>query len=413
MTDLADLARRHGWKTVVPARMNCLEANRLLLERSELPGILVDVGDERRLLSKTRFREELARPFRQDIYAQRSVGELPKTCFIPLTVIEEDTAIEEGAALALGRDQDHVYEPVVIRPRAGEDAILDVFHVFLALTGRLNEEIGLARTLLEEVNRTNDLLLQGMSYASRLQGALMPKAPAAPMDVDAAVLFRPRDRVSGDFYWFTADEERFFAVVADCTGHGVPGAMISMTAMPMIQRLCEQHGLCDPAGVFTQLNREMRGALHGAHVDDGSYDDGMEAVACSVDRRSGRAVVASAGLSFEYVSEDDAQRVRAFRTGIGYRENPEKVDYEAFELDLPPGATALMFTDGFTEQIGGDKSVMLGRRRLLKMVRDHLAEDLTETLETTGDRIDAYRGEETVRDDQTLFAFRLANGAAS
>ncbi len=410
MTELADLARLHGWKTVVSPDMRCLEANRLFLERSELPGVIVREGETVALLSRARFREELTRPFRQEIYSSRPLRDLPAACFVPIVMINADTQIEAGAEMALNRPVHDIYEPVIVKLE-GELAVLDVYHVFFALTGRLNDEVDRTRSLLRQVNRANDLLLQGINYASRLQGAMLPQMPDSPPEVETAILFRPRDQVSGDFFWFTHDKDRFFAVVADCTGHGVPGAMISMIAIPALARICETRGLHDPGGVFREWNMELRESIHGrGQSHEQSYDDGLEAVACSIELKSRKASVTSGGLGFHYLTKDGGDVVKAYREGLGYKANRDTIEYPTTEVEIPAGATGLMFTDGLTEQMGEEKRIMLGRRRLINLIEETLDQDLDSAVDTVRHRVDDYRGAEVIRDDQTLLAFRFNHG---
>jgi phosphoserine phosphatase RsbU/P len=268
-------------------------------------------------------------------------------------------------------------------------------------------ELELAHDRLERANRQ---VVESIGYARRIQDSVLPDRNAlAAAGVEVAVLWEPLHVVGGDYFWLEAIDDLCVIAVADCTGHGVPGAFLTLIVATSLDRLLHERGLRSPAAILagldamvrTQLRQDGRGA---------ESDDGLDCGICVWDRAAGTLRFAGAGLSLTTVRDGVAERVRGGRRGLGY----PRTGREALPEDVAvpvAGATFYLMTDGITDQMGRadpDRAPrLLGQRGVTDSLLRHAHRPLAEQPAALEAELDAYRGGEARRDDMTLVAFRF------
>ncbi|SMH59424.1 SpoIIE family protein phosphatase [Azospirillum agricola] len=264
----------------------------------------------------------------------------------------------------------------------------------------------------EALAATNRAIMDSINYAHLIQSSILPNADTlAAALTEHFVLWRPRDVVSGDFYLCRAVADGFVVAVADCTGHGVPGAFMTMTASAMLDNALDQMGGRDPAAVLSVVDRKVRAALH----QDGlarslaeQFDNGLDLALCHVDPARRRLTFAGARIPLLIVTAEGVGELRGDRHSLGYRREagaPE-VRFTNHGMALLPGQTFCLGTDGLTDQDGGERGRSFGRKRLreaLERMGGQPLDQLRAELEHSLDRHQAGRSQ---RDDITLFGFR-------
>jgi tetratricopeptide (TPR) repeat protein/serine phosphatase RsbU (regulator of sigma subunit) len=280
-----------------------------------------------------------------------------------------------------------------------------------------NAELKSTNQALEESNRIiqhqaetlsekNEEILDSIRYAERIQRAILPSAEKwQRLLPQSFLLYKPRDIVAGDFYWLEETEQYIFLGVADATGHGVPGAFVSIVCANALHKAVLEEGLESPAEILWRVREVVVSQLTqaGEKVKDG-MDIGLIRFAKG-DR--GRAVFAGANRPLWIVSAEGLLEVAGTRQPIGYVEEPKA--FEEVELMLGSRAPAMVyaFTDGIVDQMGGPK----GRKLLPKGMREWLlslwsqpvakqAESLTALFET-------WRGDRPQIDDVTIVGVRV------
>jgi tetratricopeptide (TPR) repeat protein/serine phosphatase RsbU (regulator of sigma subunit) len=260
-----------------------------------------------------------------------------------------------------------------------------------------------AETLLEK----NEEILDSIRYAERIQRAILPSAEKwQRLLPQSFLLYKPRDIVAGDFYWLEETEQYIFLGVADATGHGVPGAFVSIVCANALHKAVLEEGLESPAEILWRVREVVVSQLTqaGEKVKDG-MDIGL--IRFAKGDRS-RAVFAGANRPLWIVSAEGLLEVAGTRQPIGYVEEPKA--FEEVELMLGSRAPAMVyaFTDGIVDQMGGPK----GRKLLPKGLREWLlslwnqpvakqAESLTALFET-------WRGDHHQMDDVTMVGVRIS-----
>lgn len=264
-------------------------------------------------------------------------------------------------------------------------------------------QLNLANTELEKANRDiND----GIRYASRIQTALLPDQGALAGVVDElAVGWQPLDMVGGDYYWAGAFESKGVIAVMDCTGHGVPGAFMTAVVASSFSRILHHHGHDDPAEMLTQLNRLVKTALRQDR-DSAVSNDGLDAAICVVDRANATLTFAGANLPLLVAENGELRQVRGDRMSLGYLDSPEDYRFSAHRMDIRPGSAFYLYTDGVTDQVGGDTKRLFGRRRLQDVLAGMADRPVTDQMDALFQKLGQWRGEERRRDDMTFVAFR-------
>ncbi len=228
-----------------------------------------------------------------------------------------------------------------------------------------------------EVVKMNDQLalknkdiVDSIQYASRIQNALLP--PELPFD-NTFVLFKPKDIVSGDFFWFMKQDNTEWFAAVDCTGHGVPGAFMSIVGHSSLNKILQEYNITKPSAILNQLNEEIADALHLYHQEN-QIQDGMDIALVSLDLNSHKLQYSGAFNPLWLMRNGELLETRANRYAIGLAPDIEK-DFTNHEIQLEPGDTIYLFSDGYADQFGGPNNMKLkvGKFKELLAKINHLS----------------------------------------
>ncbi|SFU87531.1 Serine phosphatase RsbU, regulator of sigma subunit [Methylobacterium sp. 174MFSha1.1] len=275
-----------------------------------------------------------------------------------------------------------------------------------------------ARHLLAELERTharlaeaNGLVMESLGYARRIQQAVLP-GPAAlsGAGLEVAVLWEPLHVVGGDYYWIEEIDGLGIVVVADCTGHGVPGAFLTLIVATALDRILHDQGLRRPDAILAALDGVVRARLRQelqqeTSVPDGS-DDGLDCGICVVDRANGVVHFAGAGLALTVLADGGTTRIKGRRHGLGYRRTGREEPIAAVEIPLRGSPTFFLMTDGVSDQMGGASRRLLGHRGVAEILGRHQDMPLPSQVAALEAALAVHRGAEPRRDDMALVAFR-------
>jgi serine phosphatase RsbU (regulator of sigma subunit) len=225
----------------------------------------------------------------------------------------------------------------------------------------------------------------------------------------ADLVWEPRDVVGGDFYQFSEGEGGWFGAVADCTGHGVPGAFMTLIASSALTQALEQHGPRDPAQLLGAVNRSIKqtlGQQGGEDATPGS-DDGMDAAFFWYEPESLRLVFAGARLAL-FVLRPGAQEVELVdgqRKGVGYVDSEADYVWHNHSLQLESGSLVFITTDGLIDQVGGPRAIALGKKRVREAVLGAPAHKPADVNGAVLQALRSWQGEHHRRDDLTFLSF--------
>lgn len=206
-----------------------------------------------------------------------------------------------------------------------------------------------------ELEKKNNDITDSINYAKRIQGSILPPIHKIEMQFPGSfVFYRPRDIVSGDFYWFDkVNENKFLIVCADSTGHGVPGAFMSMIGTTLIKDICMRTKVQSPSDVLNMLDYEIASMLNVQDTPDAQNStDGMDLTVCELDLNTMYLRFASAMRPIMLYHKNELLYLRGSRNAIGgHLGDSKEFDNQGYQLEK--GDIIYMFTDGYPDQFGG------------------------------------------------------------
>ncbi len=236
------------------------------------------------------------------------------------------------------------------------------------------------RTLqLEEKNQE---ILKSITYAKRIQQAMLPPLHLIQENlINSFVLYKPKDIVAGDFYWMERKDELIFIAAGDCTGHGVPGAIVSVICSTALYRSVNEFDITD-TGKILDKTREL--VLNTFSKSDEEIKDGMDISLCSINTRTNAVCWSGANTNLIYIHREQIREIKAHKQPIGKTDQP--TPFPTHHLQLEKGDKIYLITDGFADQFGGEKGKKYKRSHLeefIKNIQHDSLEMQKEELETT------------------------------
>ena len=258
-----------------------------------------------------------------------------------------------------------------------------------------------------ELERSNKEILSSIRYAQKIQNSLLPNVNTVKeIFSDCFIVWRPRDIVGGDVYYIDQLQKKTIIAVIDCTGHGVPGAFMTMLASSGLRRITVDEGCLEPAKVLSRLNSIVKTSLQqdSDYVDS---DDGLDAAICLIDPNKKQLAFSGANLPLTYIEKNNVETIKGDRESIGYKRS--KIDYEftTHQLAIKEGMSFYLYTDGITDQLGGNKRRMFGNRRLHETLLETYRLPTQQQKQQVIVEFENYRSEHAVQDDITLIGFRI------
>lgn len=225
----------------------------------------------------------------------------------------------------------------------------------------------------EEIEIKNRDITDSINYAQRIQASILPPIKKLHDAFSGSfVFYQPRDIVSGDFYWYeNVGDDRFMVVCADSTGHGVPGAFMSMIGTTLIKDICLRAGIQKPSHVLSTLDKEVRDSLNQNQETTGS-NDGMDIIVAEIDMKKFKFTVSSAMRPVIIYSGGEQIYVKGSRSSVGGQLDEDRIekDFIDQEFDLKKGDIIYMFSDGYPDQFGGPLGRKFKMVRLKNLLRD-------------------------------------------
>jgi serine phosphatase RsbU (regulator of sigma subunit) len=251
----------------------------------------------------------------------------------------------------------------------------------------------------------NHLILQSLRYASRIQSAILPaREELASVTADHFLIWEPRDIVGGDFFWFQPINDGYAIILGDCTGHGVPGAFMTLIAWGLLDRTLRSADNDNPSQVLTGLHRGVQDLL-GQKEEQGETDDGLEAGVCFINPSKQEMTFAGARFSLWKARGDDVIEIKGDRNGLGYRRYPQEATFTNLTLPLGAGDSFYLTTDGLIDQIGGPHGRSFGKRRFQTLLKRNKGAPMQKQAESLQRSFKKFQGQQLRRDDLTVLGF--------
>jgi PAS domain S-box-containing protein len=276
----------------------------------------------------------------------------------------------------------------------------------------IDADITALKNVEEKLTQKNKDITDSINYALRIQNSILPaKEKVKELLPDSFVLYRPKDIVSGDFYWVEAVENnsKVMVAVVDCTGHGVPGAFITIVGNSLLNQIVNEQNIIDPRQVVLQMNKGMINRLSVSRSDN--IRDGMDMALCVFDRENEITELVCSGAynPVYYIQEGELKETVPIRHSIGSIPENEFRSIPRETIRLNTGDTVYLATDGFADQLGGENGKKFLKGKFKKLLEEMNVSglkmyDQKVRLKKT---FDAWKGGNHQTDDVLMIGFRI------
>lgn len=246
---------------------------------------------------------------------------------------------------------------------------------------------------------------ESIRYAGQLQKSILPSERLFKENFeDAFILFQPKDVVSGDFYWFYRHESDIYFAVGDCTGHGVPGALVNIAGNTILRQIIRLDSVSDPAQIIQLLDDEIV-SLFNEHLTTGETRDGMDIVFCKFNVKSGVGQFCGAGRPLVLVRDGELIEFKKGPSCVGY--SPADKQFETVTFDLKKGDQFYLFSDGYTGQFGGQAAKTFNKKRFRSLIQSVENLDMESQKRELEESYFSWKGPEDQVDDICVIGVRI------
>lgn len=275
-----------------------------------------------------------------------------------------------------------------------------------------NQELEYQKNALEKTYQTlehkNNALMDSITYAERIQEAILPSSKElTAIFNDLFIIYNPKDIVSGDFYWYNQVEDKIFVAVVDCTGHGVPGAFMSLIGNALLNEIVNQKRILDTNKILEELHAEVRNSLKQKETNN---MDGMELILCRFQRsRDNEYKIQFSGAknSLYYVHDGELLELKGDRQGIGGYQHVDDKKFTPYHFTLQPGDKLYMTTDGLLDA-PNPKRRRFGRTKLRNFILENAHHPMPKQEKILLSILHNHSQDTLQRDDVTMLGLQLS-----
>jgi serine phosphatase RsbU (regulator of sigma subunit) len=279
------------------------------------------------------------------------------------------------------------------------------------------EEILAQRDEIEKKNRIlehsqqiiaakNERIISSIEYAQTIQQAILPhEDQLSKFFKDHFVVFLPKDIVSGDFFWFSADQDVVFAAVIDCTGHGVPGSFMSLIGNTLLNQIVNEWHTHDPALILEYLHQKIRKALQQNETHSKSHAS-MDVCFVKINLKTHKVTFAGANRPLYVVQDGTLVKISGDKKSVGGFQRESLHYYTNHEINLKSDSYFYLTTDGFVDQMNPDKR-KFGPAQLLKLLEDNSSKPMNTQKEILMNMLEVYKQGEDQIDDICILGIKI------
>jgi len=370
------------------------ESIKILKKNPEIALILLDVvmeTDQAGLEVAKFVREDMTNPFIQIILRTGHPGLAPEKEVIRMYEINDYKTKTELTTLKL-------FSAVLTGLRA-YDNIVEIEDLRKNLEEKVKE-----RTI--ELEMKNNAITTSIKYARRIQNAILPAAELFENHFsDYFILNKPKEVVSGDFYWVNQVREKLIFTIADCTGHGVPGAFMSILGIMLLEQITGMNQITDADAILNLLRDKVKIALHRQGSRD-EIKDGLDLALCVYDLKGHKLQFSGAFNPVFFIRDGSISKIDADQMPIGPYLDTE-VPFKRQEIKVQSGDVFYLFTDGYLDQFGGKERKKFNSKRFRELLLRIYPEKMSEQKKILDETITKWQGITEQIDDITVMGIRF------
>lgn len=263
------------------------------------------------------------------------------------------------------------------------------------------------RKMIElEIQNKNKKITESINYAKRIQTAILPNnrviSKALP---DSFILYKPRDVVSGDFPWFVQVKDEIFIAAVDCTGHGVPGALLSLIGYFLLNDIVRSRKITEPGVILDMLDEGVTTTLR--QDEDATTKDGMDIALCKINMHTREVEYAGAHRPLYIMRDGVMEEVKGNKFPIGGGIFKNQTNFTNTKLQLGKGDSIYFSSDGFPDQFGGPEGRKFGPKRVREIIERVHKQSMKEAMTAFDHEWETWRGDQKQTDDVLLIGIKF------
>ncbi len=254
------------------------------------------------------------------------------------------------------------------------------------------------------IQEKNDSITESIDYAKSVQGSMLQFDVPQRFKDDFFVLFKPKDIVSGDFFWFSEIGENHLVAAADCTGHGVAGAFMTVIGHSSLDEIINRSQEISPDKILGKLDDQVRNSINQTNRTTSNH--GMDVALCSIDRKKKKLHFSGANRPLYFFRNGELNVIKGTKRTIGDL-NSEMSQFELHTVNIEQGDTFYMFSDGFPDQFGGDKNKKFMIGSFKKLLTEVHTLDMNEQRARLKKRLEDWKSGTEQTDDIVVMGFKV------
>ncbi len=259
----------------------------------------------------------------------------------------------------------------------------------------------------EKLKETQQKITDSIKFSSMIQNSILPLYnPMENFLSDYFIVWKPKDIVGGDIYLFEEFENGCLICVIDCTGHGVPGAFMTMVTKTSLNTIINKNSCSNPAKILKELNINIKNTLRQDREDTLS-NVGLDGGIIYYDKLMNKVTFAGAKTPLFYIQNNELKTLKGNRESIGYKNSNSEFRFKNYEIEINNDTYFYLTTDGIIDQNGGKKGFPYGKRRLKNIINRYYKEPFDKQKTIIFDSINEYQGDEERSDDITMIGFKI------
>ena len=282
----------------------------------------------------------------------------------------------------------------------------------LIIVNKQKEEIatqhGELKLQKDVLNKQNLEITDSIKYAQKIQKSILPSNDKISSYINNFfIIFKPKDIVSGDFYWFYKKGDDIWGAIVDCTGHGVPGAFMSMIGNSLLNKIINEEEVTTPSSLLTRLNAELNFALKQNNNEDVS-DDGMDMTVIKINEQKGEFTLSLANHNALIIENKKAKKLKGDIYSIGglFSELPDIV-FTDHSFKIAKNTSVYMFSDGYEDQFGGENNKKYSIERMEKKIISMQEKTLAEQKDILETDFKSWKEDSNQIDDVIIFGLQF------
>jgi len=259
-----------------------------------------------------------------------------------------------------------------------------------------------------EISTKNKKISESINYAKRIQAAILPNSHLIKRALpDAFILYKPRDVVSGDFPWFLEKGDDIYIAAVDCTGHGVPGALISLIGYFLLNNITEGGENLTPGEILDRLDKGVTATLKQDSNDEASTRDGMDIALCKINLKNNILQYAGAHRPLYFLQNGELTEVKGDKFPIGGGQYKDRTRFVTTTLSINKGDSAFFCSDGFPDQFGGPDNRKFSPKRIRDLITNNHALSMYQIHGLLDFEFETWRGDTKQTDDVLMIGIKF------